>query len=90
MIPIRAAILRMASTVCRTTSPFSLALVAERLAMSSVTRAFSAFWATVEEISSTAAEVSSTLLACSVAVCESACAEAEISSEAAASVFEDS
>ncbi len=82
MMPMREAIWRMASTVPFTAAPESRACWADLEAMSSVILAFSAFWATVEEISSTDEEVSSTFAACSVAPWERDWEALEICSEA--------
>ena len=82
MTVMRDAISFMACTISPTALPLSVALLAARVEMFSVTLALSAFWLTVAVISSTEALVCSTLEASSEEVWERALAVAATCSEA--------
>ncbi len=84
MMLMRWAIFFIATTVCCTDSPPSVASLAALLAMPSVTLAFSVFWLMLALICSTDALVSSTLAACSLVAWLIDCAVALTSSEALA------
>jgi hypothetical protein len=82
MMPILSAMLFIASTVCFTATPPSLASFVALSAMPLVTLAFSAFWLIEADICSSDEEVSSTLAACSVVAWLMLCAVALTSSDA--------